>query len=522
MDDSNTTSPLVTKSDRGDHQSCLEDTIEKYIGDFGWRQFFQVVIVSFVWIFDSQQAFISIFTDAQPTWHCVPPVDGNANNSCNSNICLLPKSSWSWDLPLHTSIVSEWSLECAGSIISGLPTSSFYLGSFAGGFILVGLADSSFGRKNTMLLSCLVMSLAGLLATVSTNIWVYSTFRFISGFGRANIGTCSLVLSSELVGKRWRGQTGTVGFFMFFVGFLSLPVIAYLNKESSWRIIYLWTCTPAVLYCFLVYLFVKESPRWLFVQGRKEEFVRTLKSIAPTNKANNLTLISISNMSFEQKLETADIYTAIKKFFESKWAIRRLMAVMILGFGVGLVYFGMPLGVGNLNFDIYLSTALNALMELPAAMITFFIIGKAKRRTAVLGFSTLCAISSLMCAMTSSSRWKGVQVAMELMSFFSVCTAFDVLLIYTLELFPTCIRNSAVTIVRQVMISGGAASPLLVAIGRGNGAVSYLVFGLTIGICGLFVGCLPETRGETLCDTMDEVERQEAGREATALANEGV
>lgn len=521
MDDYNTSYPLVTESDRSDHPSCLEDTIEKYIGDFGWSQFFQVAIVSFVWIFDSQQAFISIFTDRQPTWHCVPlpQLDGTANNSCNSHLCLLPKSSWAWDLPRHTSIVSEWSLECAGSVISSMPTSSFYLGSFAGGFVLVGLADSSFGRKNTMLLSCLVMSLAGLLASVSTNIWVYSSFRFVSGFGRANIGTCSLVLSSELVGRRWRGQTGTAGFFMFTVGFLSLPVIAYFNKESSWRVIYLWTCTPAVLYCFLLYFFVKESPRWLFVHGKKEEFVRTLKSIAPTNKANNLTLASISNMSFEQKLEAADIYSAMKMLFERKWAIHRLIAVMILGFGVGLVYFGMPLGVGNLNFDIYLSTALNALVELPAAMITFIIIGRTKRRTSVFGFCTLCAICSLMCALTSSSRWKGVQVAMELMTFFSVCTAFDVLLIYTLELFPTCIRNSAVTIVRQIMIAGGATSPLLVALGRGKGAISYLVFGLTVGICGLFAGCLPETRGEKLCDTMDEEERKETRKGTTAPMN---
>lgn len=522
MDDNDTSSPLVTESDRDEHQSCLEETIEKYIGDFGWSQLLQVVIVSFVWIFDAQQAFISIFTDAQPTWHCVPPLDGNPNNWCDSDICLLPKNSWSWDLPLNTSFISEWSLECAGSIISSMPTSSFYLGSFAGGFILVGLADSSFGRKNTMLLSCLVMSLAGILATVSTNIWVYSTFRFISGFGRANIGTCSLVLSSELVGKRWRGQTGTAGYFMFTVGFLSLPVIAYLNKESSWRVIYLWTCIPAVLYCFLVYFLVKESPRWLFVQGRKEDFVRTLKSIAPTNKANNLTLDSMPNMSFEQKLYTVDIYSAIKKFFERKWAIHRLVAVMILGFGVGLVYYGVPLGVGNLDFDIYLSTALNALVELPAAIITFIIIGKSKRRIAVLGFSMLCAISSLMCALTSSSRWKGLQVAMELMSFFSVCTVIDVLLIYTLELFPTCIRNSAVTIARQMVIFGGATSPLLVAIGRGKGAISYSVFGLTIGICGLFVGCLPETRGETLCDTMDEEESKETRRKPAPLTTEGV
>lgn len=511
MDDKNTTTPLVLKVEQ---YSSLEETIEECVGNFGWSQFLQVVLVSFVWIFDSQQTFISIFTDAQPTWHCLP------GYSCNSNICLLPENSWSWDMPLHTSIVSEWSHECASSLIIGLPTSSFYLGTLVGGFLLVALADSSFGRKNTMFLSCLVMSISGLLTTLSTNIWIYSIFRFISGFGKATMGTCSLVLSSELVGRKWRGQTGTIGFFFFTLGFLSLPGIAYLNKGSSWRIIYVWTCTPGLLYCFLVYLFVHESPRWLFIQGRKEDFVRTLKSIAPKKKGNILTLASISNISVEHKSEKTNMYSSIKMLFERKWAIQRLIAAMVVGFGVGLVYYGLPLGVGNLNFDIYLSTVLNALSEFPATLVTYFIIGKANRRNAIFVLTTLCSICSLICAITGSSKWKGVQVVMELVSFFSVCTVFDVLLIYTLELFPTCIRNSGVTIVRQMIVVGGATSPVLVE--RGKGLVSYMVFGLTIGICGVFVMWLPETRGETICDTLDEEERKESRKATTTLDNQDV
>lgn len=511
MDDRSNTIPLVSKAEQ---YSSLEETIEDCIGDFGWIQFLHVVLVSFVWTFDAQQTFISIFTDAQPTWHCLP------GYSCNSNICLLPKNSWSWDRPIHASIVSEWSHECDSSLIIGLPTSSFYLGTLVGGFILVSLADSSFGRKNTMLLSCMVMSISGLLTTLSTNIWIYSVLRFISGFGKATMGSCSLVLSSELVGRKYRGQTGTIGFFFFTLGFLSLPMIAYLNRGSSWRIIYLWTCTPGLIYCLLVYLFVHESPRWLFIQGRKEDFLKTLKSIAPKKKGNILTLASISNISLEQKSGTVNMYSSTKMLLERKWAARRLIAAMVVGFGVGLVYYGLPLVVENLNFDIYLSTVLNALSEFPATLVTYFIVGKAKRRNAIFILTTLCSICSLICVITGSTKWKGVQVVMELVSFFSVCTAFDVLLIYTLELFPTCIRNSGVTIVRQVIVAGGAASPVLV--GRGKGLVSYLVFGLTIGICGVFVMWLPETSGETTCDTLDEEERKESRRAATFPDNQDV
>lgn len=522
MTDSSTT-PLLPKSSSAEHYSSFDETIEWYIGDFGWSQLFQVVLVSFAWVFDAQQVFISIFTDTQPTWHCIPPFSSDVNSTCStvSNVCLLPRSSWSWDWPAHASIVSEWSLECAGSITTGLPASSFYLGCLAGGLALATLADSSLGRKNMLLLSCLLMSMTGLLTIVATNIWVYSALRFISGFSRATIGTCALVLSSELVGRRWRGQIGTIGFFFFTLGFLSLPAIAYVNRGSPWRILYLWTCTPTLLYCVLVHFLVQESPRWLFLQGRKEEFVATLKTIATPKKCSSLTLTAFSGMSIEQQTGSVDLYSAIRILLKKTWALQRLAAVMVLGFGIGMVYYGMPLGVGDLDFNLYLSVTLNALSELPATIVTFFLIGKLNRRSALLAFTIFSGITSGMCVMIRSTRWKGVQIGMELLSFFSACTAFDVLLIYSLELFPTCVRNSAVSMVRQAMVFGGVFSPLLVAAGKGNGLLSYVVFGLTIGTCGLFVGCLPETRGGTFFDTMDEEETKETEAAETTTPNQG-
>lgn len=186
----------------------LEETIERCIGDFGWKQFIQASLISMSWAFDAQQTFISVFTDAQQTWHC------NTNTTttgtrCNitTNLCLLPKAddaSWSWDLPSYTSTVSEWSLQCAGSFITGLPTSSFFVGCLAGGFLLATLADSLLGKKKSLVLSCLLMSLSGMLTAASTNIWMYSALRFLYGFGRATVGTSALVLASEIVGKRWR------------------------------------------------------------------------------------------------------------------------------------------------------------------------------------------------------------------------------------------------------------------------------------------------------------------------------
>ncbi|PIN02105.1 Synaptic vesicle transporter SVOP and related transporters (major facilitator superfamily) [Handroanthus impetiginosus] len=498
----NTLPPLTAEKH---HHHSLNETIEHCIGDFGWKQIFQATLVSFAWFFDAQQTFISVFTDAEPKWSC------NNNSSChsfNTNLCQLPDGSWSWDFPATTSIISEWSLQCAGSIIKGLPASSFFFGCLVGGFALATLADSTLGRKNMLVLSSLFMSLTGVLTAASTNLWMYTGMRFISGFGRATVGTCALVLSTELVGKKWRENVGIIGFLNFTLGFLSLPVLAFSFQGSSWRLMYLWTCVPSAFYSLSVFFLVRESPRWLFIKGRKEEFAETLRSIAAPSSRGNLTQSFFGRTcnEWEEQSQTTDIFSTAKILLNRGWSCRRLVAVMVVAFGVGMIYYGMPLGLGNLPFDLYLSVALNALSEFPASLIAFLFIGKMDRKGSVLVLALLSGVCSVSCVLVN---WKGMQIVLEIVSFFSACTAFDIVLIYALELFPTSVRNSAVSMVRQAMVLGGVLSPVLVAADRKNGLLSYGVFGVTISICGLCVLCLPETRGRILCDTMKEEERRD-------------
>ncbi|KAJ8761752.1 hypothetical protein K2173_004562 [Erythroxylum novogranatense] len=449
--------PLFPRSDPSEDSKkspSLDETIEQYIGDFGLAQLVQAVLVSLAWFFDSQQAFISVFTDAEPTWHCTQ-FPGNHSSSCTSvsNICQLPANAWAWDRPVFSSFISEWGLQCASSLIKGLPASSFFAGCLAGGLLLASLADSYVGRKNTLLLSCLLMSFATFLTVFSTNVWIYSALKFLNGFGRASIGV------------------------------LSLPAIGYPYRNYSWKVLYLWTSLSTISYCIFVYVFVRESPRWLFVHGRKEEAVSVLKSMGPA-KSSNITM-SFSDVEFERDSWNANIYSALKILIKRRWAFK--------------------------------SVVLNALSELLASLLTFFIVGKLNRKSSLLALTILSAFCNILCSVLRKASTY-LKIGLELVSFFSACTAVNILIIYTLEMFPTCVRNSAVSVLRQAVVLGGVISPILVAAGGRGGLLSYGVFGVVIGICGLFVLSLPETRSSTLCDTLEEEEHKETCRRNDRVA----
>ncbi|KAH9676948.1 Organic cation/carnitine transporter 2 [Citrus sinensis] len=588
-------------SDQRSHKqsiSSLDEIVEQGIGGFG------------------------VYTEAEPTWHCL----NNTTCSSASNICMFPKSSWAWDgNPTTTAltIISEWGLECSSAFIKGLPAASHFTGCLLGIVFLATLADSSLGRKNLLFLSCLTMSVATSLTIFSNNLWIYSLLRFFSGISRATIGTCTIVLLTEKVGTEWRGLVVILDSFFFTIGTLTLPAIAYTNRSSSWTIIYLWTSIPTLVYSGLLYIFVSESPRWLFMQGRQEEAVEVIKSLSPIKDSNQLSLSLVSAVSFGHEpaasSKESSFLSSIRELFVRRWALERTLALMVPGFGIGVVYYGMTLGIENLGFDIYLGVVFNALLEIPVWGIYFDktshdeqVSGSRIPRTGIFcrsqrlrwgdpvndgwrdvhswprikarspsshdydnGASTseslggdgrglwegsdsreaykrvtnegkayvsdlsvggitpgkhpVCSDLSLCtwefaekksyekrsCIMAVvandiSNAGKRMRIGLELASLFSAYIAYTVIFIYAIELFPTCVRNSATSIMRLAIIFAAIFSSVLVAAGSNNEFVSYGVFGLVIICCGFFVICLPETRGSSLCDTIDQREHKDS------------
>ncbi|XP_074372586.1 organic cation/carnitine transporter 1-like [Apium graveolens] len=490
----------------------VDEVVEQYVGSLGFSQIIHVFLVSLAWIFDSQNTLVTIFTDAQPAaWRCTSPPCVRNDTANAAAVCSMVAGSWEWIGGSKSSIIAEWSLICDRKFLAAAPASLFFIGSLLGSGFYGWIADAYLGRKKTVLLSCLLSSITSFLTSFSPNIWVYALLRFSNGFARSGIGICCLVLSTEAVGRKWRGQVGQYGFFFFTFGFFSLPLIAYPNR-TCWRNIYRILSIPPLVYSLIVIPFVSESPRWLLVKGRSKEAFGILKKYAQLNGRKLPENLCLSEPS-QGKTGCGE---ARMNLWSTKWAAKRMITLMIAGFGVGSVYYGVQLNVENLDFNLYFSVGLNAMMEIPAVFIGSVLLSFTNRRTLFSWSAYIAGISSIICIIFSRGRKKGdeskgawTQLIIEGIGFMAASTAFDVLYIYCVELFPTNVRNFAVSMLRQSLMLGASIAPLFVVLGRLSPSLSFLVFGILSIFSGTLSLWLPETKNAPLYETLEQQEEEE-------------
>jgi hypothetical protein len=178
----------------------------------------------------------------------------------------------------------------------------------------------------------------------------------------------------------------------------------------------------AVLLRAVLYAFVQESPRWLLVRGRKQDAMETLRQIASPNGNSVTSSFSMLHACIMPEAGDGDagdagngVFDTLRKMWERPWALRRLAAIMTASFGIGLVYYGMPLNVGNLGSNLYLSVTYNALAELPASLMVWLFIGRINRRISLVVVTVAAGVLSLACVAIPQGAAR--RMASEIVSF---------------------------------------------------------------------------------------------------------
>ncbi|KAL9277784.1 hypothetical protein ACSQ67_024992 [Phaseolus vulgaris] len=499
---------------------CIDDMLQKYCGEFGRWQLKHFILTSLAWALEAFHTMVMIFADREPDWRCVPGADCNSGG--DGGVCGLSPEAWEWVGGRHGSTVSEWNLICGDKFKVGLVQAVFFAGCMIGAGIFGHLSDSSLGRKGSLTVVCALNTLFGCLTALSPNYWIYALLRLLTGFSSGGVGLTAFVLATEPIGPTKRGTAGMSTFYFFSGGIAVLSGIAYIFQ--SWRYLYIASSIPSFLYIILVLPFISESPRWFLVRGKVSEATKLMSTIASSNgkhlpdgvflalddeasstktqgSGHDITLMTYKNESMENK---DALVGSIVDVIRSPITRVRLFLAVALNFLGSVVYYGLSLNVMNLETNLYLNVILNSVAEMPAFTITAVFLDRFGRKPLTVATMWFSGLFCLMGSLTGNiGVWKVVRMVCGVLGIFGMAGTYNLLFIYTAELFPTVVRNAALGCTTQAAQMGAILAPFVVVLG---GWLPFAAFAACGIVGGMFAFYLPETMNQPLYDTFNGME----------------
>ncbi|XVF04025.1 hypothetical protein REPUB_Repub05bG0045100 [Reevesia pubescens] len=495
---------------------CIDNMLQKYCGEFGSWQLKHFVLTSLAWALEAFHTMVMIFADQEPAWRCIKG-SGLGCKEKAKNVCGLEPGSWEWKGGSGSSTVAQWGLVCGEKYKVGLVQAFFFGGCMIGAGVFGHLSDSKLGRKGSLTAVCILNAIFGCLTSLAPDYFMYLLLRFLTGFSTGGVGLCSFVLATEPVGPTKRGAAGMSTFYFFSTGIALLSGIAYIFP--SWRALYIASSIPSILFLVLVIPFISESPRWYLIRGNMNEAMKIMRTIAMSNgnhlpdgvvlalddEANDA---SNDNQSCKgATVEKEAITGSLVDVIRSPITRIRLFLSVGINFTCSVVYYGLSLNVVNLETNLYLNVLLNAIAEMPAFTITAVLLDKFGRKPLAIGTQWFSAIFCFMGCLTGSERiWKVVRMCCGILGIFGMAGTYNLLFIYTAELFPTVVRNAALGSATQAAQMGAILAPFVVVLG---GGFPFVVFGVCGLIGGMLAYYLPETLNKPLYDTMTGMEEGE-------------
>ncbi|KAM7172572.1 solute carrier family 22 member 3 isoform 2-T2 [Macrochelys suwanniensis] len=428
---------------------------------------------------------------------CANPLSRFTNRSLGS-VPLTPcQDGWVYKQP-HSTIISEYNLVCANAWMLDLTQAVLNLGFLTGAFTL-GYAADRYGRIRIYLYSCLGVGLCGLVVAFAPNFSIFLIFRFLQGvFGKGTWMT-AYVIVTEIVGSDQRRIVGIVIQMFFTLGIMILPGIAYLIP--TWQGIQLAITLPNFLF-LLYYWAVPESPRWLLTRKKGEKALDIMHTIAKHNgkyisphySEITVTDEEVSNPSFLDLVRTPHMrkYTLI---------------LMYAWFTSALIYQGLVMRLGIIGGNLYLDFFISGAVELPAALLILLTIDRIGRR---LPFAISNIVAGVACLITAflpeDIPWLKTTIAT--LGRLGITMAFEIVYLVNSELYPTTLRNFGVSLCSSLCDLGGIIAPfLLFRLAAIWMELPLIIFSILAVICGILVLFLPETKGISLPETVEDVEQ---------------
>jgi len=341
--------------------------------------------------------------------------------------------------------------------------------------------------------------------------------RFCVASSMVALTLTSFVFVMESVGGPWRVILGILMMNTFSIGFLSLAGIAYMLK-TRWQL-HLCTVVPAVVF-FSFYFFIPESPRWMLTKGREEEAREIVGKICRTNGRPYKPTMKLVDTKVVKDEEAERV--TILDLFKTPNLRWRTLNFYYNWFVNSFVYYGLSLNSGNLGGDLFVNIFIGGAVEIPAYTLSIFVLLKSGRRIALCSSMVVGGIACL-CTMFFTKGYYTLDwpiVTFAMIGKFCISASFAIVYVYSAEVFPTVLRTTGVGSSSMCARFGSISAPYIAIYGgKAYRHLPVILFGVTSILAGLLALLLPETKGKSLPDTIEQGEVFGTSAEERPLAD---
>ena len=344
------------------------------------------------------------------------------------------------------------------------------------------------------------------VSAVAPNYKLYLLTKLTVGFFQAGYILASFVLVNELVGASKRTLIGIVFGCFFSLFIVVMSALAY--QLQHWRQL---TMAISALGAPLlaINLLIPESPRWLLSKNRSKEAIKVVEGIATGNGTTFTDKMRVSlehdTASVSDVGDKMKVTEGLSDLFRDQHLASASLIMIYSWFVNSAAYYGLTLAASSAgSADLYTATALSGAVEIPAALLTYWLLGVAGRRLSLCLTMVTGGGACLLIQLISSLAPALIQ-SLALLGKLCLASSFSVVYIHSAEIFPTTVRNSGMGLVSVAARVGGIMAPFIVSLGEFIPQLQFTVLGLMSLLAGLLNLRLPETAGRQLPDTITDL-----------------
>lgn len=375
------------------------------------------------------------------------------------------------------------------------------------GSIALGWFGDAFGRRLTYIISILLTIIGRVISLLSGS----SYMLFVAGCVITAVPSwmamqSATVISMEISAPERRNTINTLRSIGWTAGMCVMPFAYWLLRD--WRLFLIVTTSGLVPYLLLCWRVI-ESPRWLWLEGRQKECVRILKKIA---KENGTRLGTNTERQLMSSVPSEEAKGLGPLALFSSWSLAlntTLQLTLWISMQVSYTYLVMATGEST-SGNPFLEFAWQAAAEMPGNFLGAWLADTMGRRySGGLSFVFSAVVWALISLRTIPSNhwlqpwWIGPFLSSLLR--LSITVSYYVISLLNMELYPTCLRQSGMSLGNVVSSAASALGPYILFIGRNIDARMPGVILTGVSVFGTVATLLlPETLNRKLPETLED------------------